>query len=101
MKNMPDSPPLPNPLPPEPAIPLSVFAALRDRKDSPTLTLTDQQDLVNDFRVVLQEAVTQGNQADLNDALMWIQMFGQRLDIDPQIYQQVQETVSRFGKYQK
>jgi hypothetical protein len=81
LKTLPPTLPLPQPLPPEPAIPLSPFASLRDRMDAATLPLEEQQDLVNDFQVLLVQARSENNQADLADASEWLRIFGQRLDL--------------------
>lgn len=74
---------LPDPLPPEPAVPLSPFATLRDRVEAPALDPNEQHMLVNEFKALMASAEM------FSDARDWLLAMRQRRDLTPEISNEI------------
>jgi sugar lactone lactonase YvrE len=88
VERMPAPPPLPDPLPPEPPIPLSYLAELGERVHAPHLTFEEQMAVT----AMLRNAFTRP--VDHDDALTLAEAFVNRDDLYVQAQQQVQELLS-------
>jgi sugar lactone lactonase YvrE len=85
---MPAPPPLPDPLPPEPMIPLSYLAELGERVHAPHLTFEEQMAVT----AMLRDALTRP--VDHDDARTLAEAFAHRDDLYYRAHQQVQDVLT-------
>jgi len=85
---MPAPPPLPDPLPPEPMIPLSYLAELGERVHAPHLTFEEQMAVT----AMLRDALTRP--VDHDDARTLAEAFADRDDLYYRAHQQVQDLLT-------
>ncbi len=87
VRDGPAAPPLPDPLPPEPPIPLSYLAELGDLVRAETLSLRDQMAAA----AMLRDALSRPE--DHEDALVLIRAFADREDLYVRVHAQIQDLV--------